>query len=701
VLAPGVALYRALSSSPGGGLRHMAIGGGLGYALAIFAFAATAALGVRDAYFAYPALVVVPAAVVALRRHGALLPRARAGPSPGPALALAAVAVVGLVYVTAGLFGPAPLPERVDNVSYYGDLVWGMSLSADALNHFPIGDPTVAGEPLGYHSFVFQHMASIAQVTGIEITTIALRLWVVPALLLLVLQFAYAGRHFTGRLWAGPLAAALFVLVGDLDLGAERGYQYMGYLFSLLYLSPTFLLGMVLFLPLIVLLHERLVPPEAGRLATGEWVLVALFLVGCAGAKGSIPPIVLGGLMLVGAWRWLTTRSLGHGLVPAAALSGAVLAVSYIVLYAGGGGGLELKPLTSGADTVAGHVFAPEAGASLAAEAFGYLTSAAVASITLMIALLGLVFALRRPQRLQDAGVWLLALLCTSVAIFFATDYPGGAQIYFLGYGFAAGVLLSAGGLVEAGGLMTRLTPGMRLAVLAGTGVLAALLVVDLYSGDGRLGPSVQAGLLASGLGVLVWFALRGRQSQKAQVAALAVTGGFLLAAVIDGPLNLFREEIDRWADPQRLVYEQEAPPARQGITADLRDGLRWVRDNTPSSSVVAVNNHYSDAVVGDPRYFYYSALAERRVFLESWGYTNEAHRIGREDVTYRRVLPFPGRLALNDAAVAGNRRAVERLANDHDVRYMLIDKLHGPVPRRSPGQLVFSNAALDVYELG
>ena len=445
VLAPGVVLYRALCSDPGGGLRHFAIGWGLGYALSIFAFAATAAVGVRVAFLAYPPLVLLPAATLSLRRHGALLPRAGESPSSTRSLALALVAVVALVYATAGFFGPAPLPERVDSVSYYIDLVWGISLSADALNHFPIADPTVAGEPLRYHTFVFLHMASITQVTGIELTTVALRLWVLPALLLLVLQLAYAGRQFTGRPWAGPVAAALFLLVGDLDLGSDRGYPWMGTLFTAFFLSPTFLLGMVLFVPLIVLLHERLEPTEPERGAVGEWILAVLLLAGCAGAKGSIVPVVLGGLLLLGAWRWFTSKRLGVGLTPAVALSVGALAISYVLLYGGGGSGLELKPLGSGVETLAGRAFAAEVEAGVIAKVVLYPIAAAVASVTLMLALVGVVFALRRLPRLNDTKVWLLALLCTSVGISFMTLFPGAGQFYFLYYGFAAGVFLRWG----------------------------------------------------------------------------------------------------------------------------------------------------------------------------------------------------------------------------------------------------------------
>jgi hypothetical protein len=699
VFAPGVALYRWLSREPGGVVRHVSIGWGVGYALSILAFAATAALGIRDAFLAYPAVVLIPAVVAEIRRHGVALSSDRWRPSSVRSLTLAGVAVVVLVYVTAGLFGPTPLPERVDSVTYYVDLVWGVSLAAEALHHFPVEDPSVAGEPFKYHTFVFLHMASVAQVTGIDLTTIAFRLWTVPALLLLVLQLAFAGRHFTGRAWAGPVAAALFLLAADLDLGGDRYYPLSGTLFSELLLSPTFLLGLLVFIPVVVLLHERLVPSAQHDGSPTEWILVGVLLCGCSGAKGTILPVVVGGLALLGVWRWLTARRLGPGLVPALALSVGALVVSYALLYRGGGSGVQLKPLRSGVETFAGQAFAPEAGAALGTQLLLYPVGTVVTAITLMLALVGLAWALRRPRGLDNTRAWLLALLLTSVGIFFLTDHPAVGQIYFLWYGFAAGVFLSAGGLVEGLGTVRGVPLRLRLVALGGAGVLAALLLIDIRSGGSRLGPALQAGLIVLAVCLLIWFALGRRTAPRAGLAALAVAGGILLAGILDGPLSLFPEAIDRWTDPQRLVYDQEAPPTRLGLTAELRRGLRWVRGNTPEDAVIAVNNHYSDQVSRDSRYFYYSAFTERRVFLESWGYTNRAVRIGLLRIRLG-TLPYPGRLALSDAAVSGRRAAVERLAAVRGVDYVLVDRLHGPAPRRRPGRLVFSNPALRVYEM-
>ena len=136
-------------------------------------------------------------------------------------------------------------------------------------------------------------------------------------------------------------------------------------------------------------------------------------------------------------------------------------------------------------------------------------------------------------------------------------------------------------------------------------------------------------------------------------------------------------------------------------MTPDLARGLRWVRHNTRTSSVLAVNNHFLYPSGGDSRYYYYSALAERRVHLESWGYTDKAVEIGLEKVRAGR-FPFPGRLAVNDRAFAAPDPAGLRLLRRAGVTHLVADRLHGPVPAASSslGRPAFENAALVVYSL-
>jgi hypothetical protein len=133
--------------------------------------------------------------------------------------------------------------------------------------------------------------------------------------------------------------------------------------------------------------------------------------------------------------------------------------------------------------------------------------------------------------------------------------------------------------------------------------------------------------------------------------------------------------------------------PAEYGMTAALYRGLEWVRAHTSPCAVLAVNNHYASAGPASSIYFYYSAFAERRVYLESWYYTPNGTRGG---------LPFPARLRLSNLATQrGDPAALRQLARD-GVGYVLIDKTHGggaPEPP-SVSRLVYASTALDVYRL-
>jgi hypothetical protein len=149
-------------------------------------------------------------------------------------------------------------------------------------------------------------------------------------------------------------------------------------------------------------------------------------------------------------------------------------------------------------------------------------------------------------------------------------------------------------------------------------------------------------------------------------------------------------------ADLKSAVHQNAAyidSESHRGMTAALYQGLIWVRDHTKPCDVLAVNNHYVSASMRDSRYFYYSAFTERRVFLESWDYTQNEDS-GRQ--------PFAARLALNDlATLRGESTALGRLAHD-GIGFVLIDKTHGGGAHELPNaaRLIFRNSAVDVYRL-
>jgi hypothetical protein len=98
----------------------------------------------------------------------------------------------------------------------------------------------------------------------------------------------------------------------------------------------------------------------------------------------------------------------------------------------------------------------------------------------------------------------------------------------------------------------------------------------------------------------------------------------------------------------------------------------------------------------------YYSALAERRVFLESWYGTPETLGLSPSALDEGQNL-FIGRLRLNDAVFSrADSEAVRILARNFGVRYLLLDKVHGSGSDKldTVGEKVFSNASIDIYLL-
>ena len=59
-ILPGWLLYRALSRRPGGWLRQLALGWGLGNALQVMAYVAAAAVDARGLFPAYPSWSACP-----------------------------------------------------------------------------------------------------------------------------------------------------------------------------------------------------------------------------------------------------------------------------------------------------------------------------------------------------------------------------------------------------------------------------------------------------------------------------------------------------------------------------------------------------------------------------------------------------------------------------------------------------------------
>jgi hypothetical protein len=176
---------------------------------------------------------------------------------------------------------------------------------------------------------------------------------------------------------------------------------------------------------------------------------------------------------------------------------------------------------------------------------------------------------------------------------------------------------------------------------------------------------------------------------------ALAAAIAFVLVGVLDTPLQstpLLVSALRAGSTP----YARDSPLS-EGLTPGLQQALAWIRTNTPASAVLAVNNQSSSRAGLIPTYYYYSAFAQRRVFLEGWTDT-----IPASTLPYGAVA-FPGRLALNDAVfLHADRRALGVMERSFGVGYLLVDRVHGPLQPRlaTLGRVVFANQAAIVYRV-
>ena len=167
-----------------------------------------------------------------------------------------------------------------------------------------------------------------------------------------------------------------------------------------------------------------------------------------------------------------------------------------------------------------------------------------------------------------------------------------------------------------------------------------------------------------------------------------------ILIGLMDLPLD-YLTRLRLWADGQRTyVTEGEYLPR------DLWSGLAWARDHLPESAVLAVNSY--TLAPGDPRYFYYSAFAERPVFLEGWMYSDRTHAIGYARVDRGELHPFPDRKALNDAAFAtGSADAIAAMRN-RGVTHLVVNKAKSPVSpaMKAAATPVFENPGVAIFDI-
>ncbi|MFG3442170.1 hypothetical protein ACGF0J_33420 [Nonomuraea sp. NPDC047897] len=690
------AVYRpALTLTEG-----LALGAALGYAAEVLTYIPARALGAPLLVLAWPVgTYALFLAVPGLRRHWRGASRAR----PAPlwwSWSLALTVIYLVVWTAVNFFRTQALTWPALGASFV-DMPFHLALVGEVKHHMPPMVPTVAGEPLVYHWFVYAHLAATSWVTGVEPLVLLFRLAVLPMLAALVVLFALIGRRVTGSRAGslGALAATVLVTAPTLYLGSTAGVLTWKTVQS--WSSPTQTFGALLFAPIVLLLVDQF---EGRQRSRHTWALLAIFLLAVMGAKATYLPLLTAGLAAVvlveaARWFWVPRR-----LLVALGMAGATLLFAQFVFFGGVRQGIVLDPLSIMRVTLG----------NLAGRDAADVTTGAALGVTLLCVLCaaitwcGVLGLLCRPRLLlRPAVVLALGMAVAGLGAALLLGHPHLSQGYFLQAPYPYVAMVAVLGLVT---VVRRARLGVRqiaVAVVAGIAAVYAIRMVFAVAvplEPGRDDFALYApyiALLGVALlaGVVLLAAGRGRLRAFALVVCLVTAAGTPAAWATRVLPGTYRSPTSAPPNPNGTPT---APMIPKGAFA----AGRWLRANSAPGDLVATNAHcrwgYEDPC--DSRVFWATALTERRVLVEGWAYTATNMDSWRDgEVVENRPFWDQARLQANDAVFQEpSPQTVRRLRDGYGVRWLFADhrRMRAGTHLWAHAKLRFRSGDYGVYEL-
>jgi len=668
---PGMLWVRLLRGRTAHVAEDMALGLGAGYCIEIATYVVARAVGAPLLFLLWPiSTLAIFAAVPALRRYwrgDAARVQMRWSWSIAAILGYLLIYSAGTFFVSHHLTGTD---------TPYVDMPFHLALVGELLHHVPPQIPYVSGVSVSYHWFFYADAAATSWATGIEPVTLLYRLSGLPMFVTFVVLTATTAQRLTACNWSGPVAVAVALFGTVASPYAWAGKPVFDtQTLALTWISPTNLLGLALFasiLPVFIdLVQADANPPRR------YWLLLVLLVFGCAGAKASLLPLLIVGILAVVAGVAIRHHRLHRRAAVGLAAAGIGLLLAEILLYRGSTGGavIGLDSLRSlpvvdlagahGADGLSSFIL-PMVGLLVALVLWSFLWAGAY----------GLVAGRRGSD--ADAPILLLAGAgAGALGVVAMMSYPGLSQVYYLTA--AAGVfgILSAVGIARVTPPRTHYLP---LAICVSAAALIGAVAVLLIR---KLGPTVAPTFAKDHLASVL---LPIAAPILALVGMVCIAGLVLRFAsprrsVLQGAIPLLVIAVAIGFSLPNVVGVLESPMtySSQGNLAVPGDGIaaaRWLRDHSDTNDLVATNLHCAlytmDYATCNPISFWVSAYTERHVLVEGWAYTTKSAILSSGQ-----VAPFwdQALLAANDAAFADpSGAAVAKLRDSYGVRWLLAD---------------------------
>jgi len=691
VVLPGTLVYRALRRGPHSLVDDLAMGAAVGLVLELPAWALVSVLDLRGVLWAWPLVVVALfAAVPRLRRHWVVRGYATRAPL-GWSWAVGAAVAFFTTYLSSTFLERNPILPTSEETRQYLDLAYQLSLAGEAKHQFPLHVPQVAGEPLYYHWFGYAHMAATSMIGGIDLPVVALRLAVPGLCALAILLTAVVGWRVSGKPLAGAVAAALFFVVGETNFTDPVTMPFGTQSSFVIWHGMSMIYSWVLLIALIGAVCGVL----AGWLGRGGFVLAALFLFASSGAKASSLPVVAVALLVTFVVQLVVRRRVPWALLVLGLLTGAAQLFAMAVLFRFQAYGVTPEPFWSFK-----RFWTPPDGPlwlAVVPVVFAFL-------VNMQLRVAGVVPLLwLRRGRLDAVQLFLLAGGVGGPLIYLMVKQPGDGNQYFTRAGFTFAVLLSAWGyaMVFARAPLSRVG---RAFLAVETLAFAVLLVLAQFRFAGPGEPSNPPRPIDPLLPLLRWalvLAIAGLAVAALWPAlcrwlpVLRGTGGIvaLTAVLVVGTPGLVMD----MRKSER--FSNGGAYATIPLPKSRVDAARWVRDHSDPSDVVATNAHCLNAPADgycDPRTFWLSAYAERRVLVEGWGFAPRVSESGSW------AFWDPELLTRNDAAFTAPTAGSLAALRGEGVRWLVADRQVGP---ESPelaalADLRYTNDRIAVYQL-
>lgn len=648
---PGAALVRLLI--PNGNLLHYVV---LGTTIGVMLWTLGGFLSHISGLFVVrwiPSIVAVVLLVV-FRIIGRVPRRGNARPFP----------LIGVFGALAGIIAMIPAlrtalatqPASWDGwMSLYVDLPFQSAIASEVAARAPDQIPWVAGTPLSYTWAFHSAIGVWSSTSSVPAADLVLQAWPVLFTALIPGLIAIVAWELSRSALVAGLAPVAFTLAHGVLISPASFIQLP--LFSV---SPTRDFGNLAMLVVILCLTKSLGRRSIRALSTRWLVALALAMLVATASKGSELPVLLGGLGAACLVLVISRRFARSDLLVVVTFAvGAIVGFAIAIPDARSAQSLGWGPLT-------------------------FLSTGSVNGTLVSLAIVGLLFAaivgfwivLGRSVNWMLASLFAGTMLAGLLGLALLTQ-PGGSQNYF----WQATEPLVAIAIAWCGVILTK-TYGSRFVVVAlGIAVL------------GNAGLRLTAHPIVLCIGVVV----------------LAIAGTIIIfVGRLDGqaPHRVFDALVVVLVLTQaaQVVHVSHGFPAGTASTAEDESAthssqlaaFEFIRTHSSPEDVIATNTHcLSGSLAGgdcDPRRFMLTAMTQRRVLVEGWGYTTQ---YGNSQNWVQ------DRLDLSDDFIDAPSAAGARRLENAGVDFIYVDlRLHPSSDLGFYSTLVFESQWARVYQL-